>query len=233
MTRRVVVTALAALCLLGSAAPQALAASPPATWDGLSNVKSKRFDAAYVLPGSDFRVYTKVMMDPTEVAFRKNWVRDYNNEAMDLSQRIDKDDAQKMLDAARTGFEKVFIKAYNDAGYQVVTAPGPDVLRVRTGVANLYVAAPDRPTAGRSRTFSDEAGSATVVIEVRDSETGALLGRAVDSRIAGDTGPFMRNSVTNRADFTELFQRWAKISIEAMAELKAMSPIPENPTAAR
>ncbi|MBP6878051.1 MAG: DUF3313 family protein [Phenylobacterium sp.] len=233
MTRRTVVTALAAICLLGSAAPPALAASPPATWDGLSNVHSKRFDAAYVLPGSDFRGYTKVMMDPTEVAFRKNWVRDYNNDTMDLSQRISKEDAQKMLDAARTGFEDVFQKAYTQAGYQVVTAPGPDVLRVRTGVANLYVTSPDRPTAGRSRTFSQEAGSATVVIEVRDSETGALLGRAVDSRLAGDTGPYMRNSVTNRSDFTILFERWAKISLDAMTELKAMSPIPDNPVAPR
>lgn len=232
MTRRIL-TVLAAVCLLGSVAPSASAAQPPATWDGLSNVKSKRFDAAYVLPGSDFRTYTKVMLDPTEVAFRKNWVRDYNNDAMDLSQRISKDDAQKMLNMVRTGFEEIFQKAYTKAGYQVVTEPGPDVLRVRTGVANLYVTAPDRPTAGRSRSFSDEAGSATVVIEVRDSETGALLGRAVDSRTAGDTGPFMRNSVTNRADFSQLFERWAKISVEAMAELKAMSPIPENPKAAR
>ena len=53
------------------------------------------------------------------------------------------------------------------------------------------------------------------------------------TRTAGDTGPFMRNSVTNRADFSQLFERWAKISVEAMAELKAMSPIPENPKAAR
>ena len=55
MTRRAVVAVLAALSLIGSAAPPALAASPPASWDGLTNVKSKRFDAAYVLPGADFR----------------------------------------------------------------------------------------------------------------------------------------------------------------------------------
>jgi hypothetical protein len=233
MTRRVVVTALAALCLLGSAAPHALAASPPASWDGLSHVNSRRFDAAYVLPGADFRTYTKVMLDPTEVAFRKNWVRDFNNQVMSLSQRISSADAQRMLDAAGTGFEEIFRQAYTDAGYQVVTQPGPDVLRVRTAVANLFVSAPDRPTAGRSRTFSRDAGSATVVLEVRDSETNALLARAVDTREAGDTGSAMRNSVTNRADFSALFRRWAAISIEAMTELKAMSPIPENPTAAR
>lgn len=233
MSRRVL-TALAVACLLGGLAPAASAAEPPATWDGLSHVKSKRFDAAYVLPGADFRTYTKVMLDPTEVAFKKNWVRDYNNETMDLSQRISSGDAQKILDAAQTGFEEIFQKAYADAGYQVVTQPGPDVLRVRTGVANLYLSAPDRPTAGRSRTFAPDAGSATVVLEARDSQTGALMGRAVDTRTAGDTGTYagtLRNSVTNRADFTAMFQQWAKISIEAMAELKAMSPIPANPPA--
>ena len=56
---------------------------------------------------------------------------------------------------------------------------------------------------------------------------------AEHAREAGDTGPYMRNSVTNRSDFTMLFKRWAKISLDAMAELKAMSPIPENPVAPR
>lgn len=218
----------AALCVIGTAAPPALAApaSAPATWDGLTKVPSKRMDAVYLLPGADFRTYTKVMMDPTEVAFRKNWVRDYNADAMGLEDRITSADAQKILDKTRTGFEEVFTKAYTDAGYQVVTTPGPDVLRLRTGVANLYVSAPDLQTAQRSRTYSREAGSATVILEVRDSETGALLGRAVDNRTTGDTGPFVRNSVTNRSDFERMFQRWAKISVDGLAELKAMSPIP-------
>jgi hypothetical protein len=43
----------------------------PDTWDGLVEVKPKRMDAAYLLPGADFRSYTKVMIDPSEVAFRE------------------------------------------------------------------------------------------------------------------------------------------------------------------
>ena len=218
----------AALCVIGTAAPPAFSApaAAPASWDGLTKVPSKRMDAVYLLPGADFRAYTKVMLDPTEVAFRKNWVRDYNADSMGLENRISSSDAQKMLDKARTGFEEIFTKAYTDAGYQVVTTPGPDVLRLRTGVANLYVSAPDLRTAQRSRTYSRDAGSATLILEARDSETGALLGRAVDSRIAGDAGPYIRNSVTNRSDFEEMFRNWAKISINGLAELKAMSPIP-------
>src|SRR5688500_6188833 len=44
----------------GGLAPTTLhAAPPPATWDGLTHVKAKKVDAVYLLPGADFRGYTK------------------------------------------------------------------------------------------------------------------------------------------------------------------------------
>ncbi len=219
---------IAALFIAGTAAPPVFAADPPANWDGLTRFKAKRMDDVYLLPGADFRGYTKVMLDPTEVAFKKNWLRDYNDQALDLSQRISDSEANRMLEKVRTGFEDIFRKAYEEAGYQVVTEPGPDVLRMRTAVANLYVSAPDVPTAGRTRTYSRDAGSAIVIIEARDSTSGALLGRAMDGRTIGDTRPYLRNSVTNRSDFESLFKSWAKISINGLAELKAMSPVPSG-----
>jgi hypothetical protein len=92
-------------------------------------------------------------------------------------------------------------------------------------VINMDVAAPDMMTAGRSVSFSKEAGEATLVIEVRDSESGQLLGRALDRREAGDSMPYNRNSTTNRADFSRLFRTWAKFSAEGLTKLKATSPI--------
>jgi hypothetical protein len=223
--RRHLAATCAIICLLGGVSP-ALSAKPPASWDGLTRIEAKRFDSVYLLPGADFRGYTKVMLDPTEVAFEKNWLRDYNRTALGLSQRISDSEAREGLAKVRTEFEAAFRKAYPEAGYQVVAEPGPDVLRVRTAVLNLYVSAPDQRSSARSRTFTREAGYATVVVEARDSESGALLGRAVDGRTAGDTGPFIRNSVTNRADFVMVFRKWAKISVDGLAELKARSPIP-------
>src|SRR5436190_362149 len=75
----------------------------------------------------------------------------------------------------------IFTKAFNEGGYPVVAAPGPDVLRVRVAVMNITVTAPEAQTAGRSRSYAEEAGYATLVVEVRDSVTGAILGRAVDN----------------------------------------------------
>jgi hypothetical protein len=228
MFRRLAAAA-AALSLMAIGTPAVSA--DPATWDGLSHVSSKKFDAVYLLPGADFRGYSKIMLDPTEVAFRKDWLRNYNQQQIGTLQQLSQADAQQILDRVRTGFEEVFEKSFAKAGYPITTTPGPDVLRVRTAVLNLSVVAPDTMSPGISRTFSREAGGATVVVEARDSVTGALLGRAIDAQTIGDDGSFLRNSVTNRADFERAFDRWAKISVEGLAELKARSPLP-GPTQA-
>jgi hypothetical protein len=218
---------LAASALVLSAVPAVtVAAAPPAEWDGLVRVDSKRLALVYLLPGTDFRPYTKVMIDTPEVAFRKNWVRDYNSDHLSLTRQISTSDADKIKHRASDGFDKILIKAYQDAGYQVVQAPGPDVVLVRPGVLDLEIAAPDTMSPGMSVTWAVDAGEATVVLEARDSITNALLGRAVDRREAGDAVNGMpRSSVSNQADFAELFRRWAKASADGLTVLKAESPV--------
>jgi hypothetical protein len=123
----------------------------------------------------------------------------------------------------------VFTEEYKKAGLEIVTTPGPDVLRVRPGVVNLYITAPDTMTSGRSRTFTTEAGQATLFLEVRDSTSGALLGRALDQRATRNTGRVqISNSVTNLSDFRVLFKQWADISIKGFQELREMSPVPAD-----
>lgn len=216
---------LAALVLL----PLAVAAEDSGNWDGLVEVKPKRLDAAFLLPGADFRPYTKLMIDPVEVAFQKDWAKNYNRDAATLSQRLTQEDIDRISKAARDNFTEVFTEAYKKAGLEIVTAPGPDVLRVRPGVINLYITAPDTMTSGRSRTFTTESGQATLFLEVRDSTSGALLGRALDERATRNTGRVqISNSVTNLSDFRVLFKQWADISIKGFQELREMSPVPAD-----
>jgi hypothetical protein len=207
---------------LGGAAS---AAKAPTSWDGLVQVKSKRLDLVYLQPGADFRAYNKVMIEPTEVAFAKDWQRDYNRSNRSLSSRVSDKDVQDTISEAVRAADGIFAKAWTKGGYAVVTAPGPDVMRVKTGVVNVWVTAPDQATAGRSYSFSQEAGRATLFVEARDSMTGALLGRAVDQRIVGDNFTTWRTSVSNRGDFRGQVEQWADISVRGMAELKALSPI--------
>jgi hypothetical protein len=200
-------------------------AKPPSTWDGLVQVKSKQLDLVYLQPGADFRAYTKVLIDPTEVAFAKDWQRDYNRSSRSLSSHISDSDIQQAISDGVKAAGDIFSDAWTKGGYQVVTAPGPDVLRVKTGVVNIWVNAPDTMSPGRSYSFSSEAGRATLFVEARDSMTGALLGRAVDQRIVGEHNGAWRTSVSNRGDFRDQVQQWANISVRGMSELKALSPI--------
>lgn len=215
----------AALCLVSMAA----LGQDAGNWDGLVEVKPKRLDAVFLMPGADFRTYTKVMMDPVEVAFVKNWARDYNRDAATLSQQLSQEDVERIAQAARDEFTKVFTEVYQKAGMVLVTTPGADVLRLRPGVVDLYITAPDRLSAGRSRTYTMESGRATLFLEARDATTGALLGRALDKRATRNTGRIqVSNSVTNLADFRVLFRQWADISVKGFEELRAHSPVPAD-----
>ena len=216
----------AALASVSMLAGSAVSAKPPTNWDGLVQVKSKRLDLVYLQPGADFRGYTKVMVEPTEVAFAKNWQRDYNRGSRSLSGRVSNRDVEEAVSEGVKAAQDIFTSAWTKGGYAVVTEPGPDVLRVKTGIINITVNAPEQRTAGRAYSFSEEAGSATLFVEARDSVTGALLGRAIDQGIVGDNNVAWRTASSNRSDFREMVENWAQISVRGLTELKSLPVTP-------
>lgn len=222
--------AVAAVALSVGSIVRAEKSASTDSWDGLVEVKGKRMDKVFVAPGADFRPYTKILLDQTEVAFDKDWQKNMND-TRSVSRKIDDTEAAKIMEAASSNFTDVWTKALEKAGYKVVTATGPDVLRVSPAIINLYINAPDQMEAGRVTSYTAEAGEATLVLEVRDSRTNALLGRVLDRREAGSSMTMQQTSrVTNRADFRMLFQQWASIAGKGLDELKELSPIPETLT---
>jgi len=217
---------LAGMLLVG--ATPLLAQATEDNWDGLVRVRSDRIELVYLAPEADFRPFTKVMLEPSEMAMRSNWLRDQRRRsAASLGNQPTERDITRALERGQEQFDSYFQDAFVKAGFTIATEPGPDVLRIRPGVADIDVTSPD-VGAGRTRTFSDEAGAGTLIVEVRDSVTNALLGRAVERRIAGDNGPWLRTSASNRADFDRLFRRWAEASAEGLVELKSLSPVDVN-----
>jgi len=203
----------------------AVAAKPPDTWDGLTRVKSRAMDVVYLQPGADFRGYTKVMLDPTEVTFHKNWRKDHNATNRSLASMVSERDVQTAITKGVAASNAIFAEAWTKGGYAVVTEPGADVLRIKTGVVNVRVSAPETNMASRSLTFAPEAGDAVFFVEARDSLTGAILGRAVDQRFAGDNFQSWRTSVSNRADFRDLVESWAREAVRGVDELKRSPPV--------
>ena len=208
--------ALALAIAAMAALPPALAAdAPPAEWDGLVRVDSKQIDHLYKLPAADFSGYKRVRLDPIEVEFDKNWKP--NASERSPSQRLTDSDILKIKQALAEEFRKVFTEELTKNGYPVVDQDGDDVLRVSAAIANLYITAPEKMSAGRSRTYTTNAGHMTLVAELRDSVTGKLMARAVDSVQARDTGTFMiTTSVSNLASARTALSKWARVLREGM-----------------
>jgi Protein of unknown function (DUF3313) len=214
---------VALLVLFGLASVAAAQTPEP---DGLVKIAPRKMEMAWLRPGADFRPYTKVIVSTTQVSFMPNWLRDYNINA-DLNSKISQAQANQIMAAAQTNFDQIFGDAFRKAGYEVVTAPGPDVLRVNSAILDLDVNAP-AGSAGFATTYILTAGQAALIVEVRDSTTNALLGRVADRRETQNIGRQMASDATNLADFRLLFAHWAGICATAMGELKAASPVPKD-----
>lgn len=221
----------AAALLIGASgvAAQTAASAAPNGRDGLDKLSSNRLGVVYLLSGTDFRRYAKVLLDPTEFQFRDHWIRDINQSTRELSNRVSSKDAERIGDEARTTFTEAFARALKGAGFEIVTAPGADVLRLAPRIVDVYVNAPDKlTTAPLTRVLTVEAGEARIVLEIRDSTTAALIGRATYHGIASLNGSnrlSRTSSVSNRGEFEDLFRSLAQVSARGLAELKEQPPL--------
>ena len=199
--------ALVCCALLG--ASTFAAKRPPQEWDGLSLVKRKGLDAAYARPGVDFTIYNKIIIDPIQVAFSKSWEKEETFSKRKLSAEQLEEIKGKIAKVAEDAFADVFS---DKGGPQIATAPGPDVLRFSAAIVDVYPNAVDTMEPGRNYVYTTSSGSATLYAELRDSETGQLIGRVVDARDARNGGDFRwTNSVENTHEARMMVSDWARI----------------------
>ena len=209
--------ALACLTLVGTASVALAEDAADDRFDGLVPVKDARVAMAYVNPDADFSVFQRVSILDPFVAFRSNWQRDQNRSR---SRNIRSGDMERIKTDVGHLFRDVFIERLESAGFHIVHEAGDDVLVLRPAITDLDVTAPDTRSAGRSRTYTASSGAATLYIELFDSVSGELLGRAADRQAARRGGGRMSwsNRVTNSADARRMFGRWADKLVEFLGE---------------
>jgi Protein of unknown function (DUF3313) len=204
-----IVTFLASTLVLTSAFAATKADLEKAmSYDGLQKITVKGIDLAYARPGATLAAYNRIKLEPIDVAFRKDW----NPTVPGSRFKLGAADRESI----RTGVAKIvyeeFVKELQKSGYKVVDEAGPDVLRVKAKIVNLYVNAPDTPGAGAPRQYTVSAGEMTMLAELYDSETGEVLARVIDrseGRRAG--GLSFSSSVTNIDEARSTASGWARV----------------------
>lgn len=192
--------------------PPSIQTGPDAevTFDGLHKVDNSQADEAWAKPGLDLSKYTKIMTASAGIEYRP--VKDRGNSSYVRRQGgpyfIDEESRDDFEGLVKTVFDEELDKIER---FEIVTEPGPDTLLVAGGLLDVVSYVPPDLVGGRSEVFLSSIGEATLVLELRDSETGAILARSVDRRAAETMGGSMTrsNSVTNKSEVRRLIRFWA------------------------
>jgi|SRR5689334_7610344 len=216
---------LSTMAFLAAAAAPSYAADA-ATGDGLVWVHSWNLDEFYLRPNTDLATYRSVMIDPVQVQFRKDWNRDFVDPHASI-RRLSQDDVRRIADETAVGFQTALADAFKARGYTLVSSPGPGVLRLSPTMTNVYVnAVEDLYTGGTTKSFTKDAGEATLLLEVRDAGSGTLLSRVVDRRTAQETkgtqrGDLVRSPrVASNFWFEDLFRKWSTACVKELEGTK-------------
>ena len=173
-------------------------------------VEDAQVAAAFIDPDADFSVFKRVMLLDTFVAFQSGWERSQSRGTR--STRVSARDIETIKTRVSELFNSVMIETLEeDDGFEIVDEADYDVLLIRAAIIDLDVTVPDVSSSARSRTFSAESGAATLYIELYDSVSGQIIGRAIDRQVVRNPGSVMRwtNRATNTADARRVFRGWA------------------------
>ncbi len=181
------------------------------SYDGLERVETSKVSKAYIDPEADFSVFKRVKILKPHVAFKSNWQRDQNRQR---TRRVTAKDMERIKADVAALFEKVFTETLEaDGGFEVVNEIGDDVLLLRPAIIDLDISVPDTQSSGRSRMLSTSAGAATLYIELFDSVSGHIIGRAADRRAIRGAGNSIgwSNRAMNAAEARRVFKSWAEL----------------------
>lgn len=141
-----------------------LAACSTVTYESYRPVQNRNVDIAYVADGANFGKYRRLLVEEMGIF--------YPTHAPASEEDIAK---------VRAAFQEAFRRHLD--GYEIVTKPAPDVMKVRGSLVDLRHTAADRlPNLSDDLNAILQAGKLTFLIEMRDAQSGNLLLRAADTQ---------------------------------------------------
>jgi len=209
--RLMIALVFAVVSVACTTAPPSIQTGPDAelSFDGLHMVDNSRADQAWARPDFDISGYTKIWPVGAGVEYRQ--VKNKGRTSMERS----RSGPYFIDDDARARFEELVGQVFKEElqkseKFELVGEPGPDVMMIRGGLLDVISHVPPDITAGRSEVFLSSVGEATLVLELRDSETGTILARSIDRRAAQSMGGQLQrsNRAINASEVRRVIRHW-------------------------
>ena len=147
------------------------------TFDGLAQVKNPAAGIAWMRPDFNLAGYTKVMLRGAGIEYRPI-PRSAANKQLSVDRQAEiapASDRWRCVQGRTCEVDEVSTGRAN---------PGPDVLTVWGGLIDVVSYVPPEKM-GNSDIYLRSVGEATLVLELRDSQSNAPLVRVIDRRAAG------------------------------------------------
>ena len=217
-----IVLCLLALSLGGCATPAptiSTAADADITFDGLHEIENSTAARAWATPGLDLSGYTKIKLQSAGIEYRPGGESGRTSRSRSQGGPFEITEAQKERFQQLAG-EVALEELGKSERFTLTNEAGSDVLVIRVALLDVVSFVPPDQVAGRSETFLNSVGEATLVLELRDSITDAILVRVMDRRAAGDRSGVMTrsNQVTNSTEVRRLIRRWMSTLRERLDE---------------
>lgn len=190
----------------------------PEIVDGLHLIPNTRLGLVYADPEADLAVYNSLLLVDAQVAFKKNWRRDINQ---NLPFHVTAQDMQNIRSEVSALFREIFTQELESAGFTLVSEQAPDTMIIRPAIVDLNITSPDTPRGGTTRNITESAGDMTLYLELRDSVTGDMLAKAMDFQFdRSNITPFMMDRSRNERAARQILTNWAQVLVKGLTEAK-------------
>jgi hypothetical protein len=202
------------------------------TPDGLHRVQNWRFGYAFVKPGADLARYDRAVIDSVSIAYKpapnpahasRDGIERGTYMLTPTAEKWFKFHLQKAL-AAELG---------KSEGFFVTERPAPDAIRVSGHIVDLVVhVPPNQGVTDATTNFIMNRGEFTLILDVRDAESGAPLLRVADHagiKFDGALGHLPSSSATNTMAVRLVFQQAAVHLRQHLDDVRTLPEIPPAP----
>jgi hypothetical protein len=190
------------------------------THDGLRRVDRAAFARVWVKPGADLSRFDAILLAPPSFHYRA-----VRRSAGSMDREFE------VPENRRDEFERIVSESFTRAlsrsrHFAVASEPGPETLLIVTAIHDVVSNMPPRRS-GRDRTYVSRIGEATIVLELRDSESNEVIARAAERRaVEPISGMVSTNSVRPTSEVRREAARWGSRLRSWLDSLREQSVTP-------